>query len=659
MQRLMVAIKRVDKPILSPYQNASLKARVMRAARLKRGYDYLPSPVRKLSARLRAAAAKVILPAQVACLLKEKVMRAVEAKANALSFSPYNRHFRVATSGILLLVFAFTAVFSAPFRIPVTYAHSYLEEISGDVLVWRGGMLMDAREHQALNEGDMVVTLKDSSVTIRFLDRSVSRLGGNTGVEIKRLYGDPLNPVMTRVELFLKEGRIWAKVGNLLDDESVFEVSTQKAVAYVPKKGAFDMSEDADATKIAVFDNMVDVRAAGDSESINVKTVLAGYRAEVTSDAALPIEVEQIEENDPEMIASVLWLQSNMDKDDVYNETLAETAAADVLEAESAPVEETTVIADAEVEAQKVYFMAKYGELIKAEAMFVRGNHKDGSRMLRSFRRGVGNILAVVPALQEKDPIGTVFLKNLMKEKIALQMKDLSAFLPGDRLYPVKEEIQSIELLLTENEVERMNLRISQAENKLLEIQELLEGDKIGYVSALLNDYTNRMDQLVLTLSVADVVELQSILLDLAGQQVRQVKVLTSIESSLEGTPHTDLLAQVSALRRERMVKLLASLSEIRDRIPAEVMTGLKDVFDTYLADAGDSDVLKPEFDSLFGDAGAGALNFIQPDGSAMPSEVGMVMLNLEATPDALQQEPQNTGEKATGGPVSDTGDSQ
>jgi len=636
IEKLIVALKRVERPSLSPQQGLAMKARLMHSIRRNRNFDIVPAPMRKLSAKLRVVASRIILPAQVAGMLKERIMRAVEAKALAMSSTPYSRYFRLATSGLLLFVFAFTALFSAPFRIPVTYAGTYLDEISGEVLVLRGGMFMDARKDLAINEGDIVMTMNESSVTIRFLDHSVGRLDGNTGVEINRLYSDPLNPVLTKVELFLKEGRIWAKVGNLIDDKSIFSVGTDKAIADVPKKGAFDMREEVDTTRIAVYDNMVEVKSVSDSGNGMAKTVLAGYQVEIRKDDSAVIALKQIEKGDPETVASTRWLESNMSKDDGYIALLADTASADVLEADTTQVEEPKVISNPDVEAQKIYFMGKYAELVKAEAMFVRGNHKEGSDLLRSFRRGINNILAVIPDLEAKDAIGTALLKNMIKEKIAVQIKDFSAFLPGDRLYPVKEQIQDIELLLAESRVEKMNLRISQAENKLLEIQELLEDDKIGYVPALLNDYRNRMDQMVLILSETEATDLQGILIDLVVGQVRQVKVLTSIEETLAGSAHSDLLAQISALRQGRMVKLLDSLASIKDKIPAEVMIGLKDVFDTYLADASDRDILEPEFARLFG--GAGALNFIQPNGTGIPSEVGMVMLSsLEATPEVVQ----------------------
>jgi hypothetical protein len=640
MEKLIVAIKRVEKPSLSPHQGAAMKARLMRSIRQNRGFDYVPAQVRKLSLRLRLAAARLVLPAQVASALKERIMRAVEAKAQVMSYTSYGRYFRFAISGVLLFVFAFTAVFSAPFRIPVTYANTFLEDISGDVLVWRGGMFMEARKDQALNEGDMVMTLKDSSVTIRFLDHSVGRLGGNTGIEIKRLYSDPINPVLTKVELFLKEGRIWAKVGNLIDEKSVFEVGTEKAVADVPKKGAFDMREENDTTRIAVYDNMVEVKPVNDDGEGVSKTVLAGYQAEIRKDDSVVVALKQIEKNDPDMIASTQWMESNMSKDDHYNTVLAESAAADVLEAEVAVAEQPKVISNADVEAQKVYFLEKYGELIKAEAMFVRGNHKEGSELLRDFMRGLNKIVATLPELQTADAIDATVLKNLIREKMAVQIKDMSAFMPGDRLYPVKEQLQDVELLLAESKVEKMNVRISQAENKLLEIQELLGQDKISYAAALLNDYRNRMDQLVLDLSETGAGELEGVLSDLVKQQVRQVKELTSIESSLADTKYPDFLVQISSLRQERLVKLLDSLVAMKDRIPAEVMLELKDVFDTYLAEANDRDILGPEFDLLFGGEGTGALNFIQPEGTDIPSEVGMVMLvNLEATPEVAAVE--------------------
>jgi len=632
IERLIVALKRVEKPTLSSQGLLLMKSRLLAKIRKGQRFDPLPASYRKFAVNLKLIADKVVLPSMVAAMMKARVMAVVEERAN-LNRGSYNRYFRFATAVAMLLVFIVTALFTAPFKVPLTYAATYLDDISGDVLVWRDGMYLKAQQDLVLSEGDLVLTLKNSGVTIHFLDRSLGRLSGNTGVEIRRLFSDPQNPVLTKVELYLKEGKMLAKVNNLIDEQAQFMVKTDKVVANVSKKGAFDISEDANSTKIAVFDNMVDIKPSEVHGNVLGKTVLAGYSAEIKQNDLSAIAVKPMVKSDSEVIASTKWLEAN---DASVSSILAKSATADLIGVNELKLppssrDETGVVLNADVKAQREYFLGKVAELKKAEVMFARGNHKEGSRLLRSFRRGVSNILAAMPALEAKDQLVSSILKHIIKEQIAEQMKDMSVFLPGDNLYPVKESLQDVILLLADNRVEKIHLMISQAENKLLEIQELLNVNKAGYAGLLLNDYKDKMDQLVLTVAQ---VENQDILLDLVTQQIQQIKVMTAIESMLVGTANTDLLKSITVLRRETMMNLIASIQAIKDKLPQEVMLGLKDVFNTYLVDADDRAIFVPEFERLFG--GVGGVNFIQPDGASVPDSVGMAgLVDLEATPDA------------------------
>ena len=648
MERLIIAVKKVERPVLGEAHKMAAKGRILQNIKMGRSVGFVPYGLRGIRDKVRAIGSGVILPAALVCRLKERIMDAVENSPSMFKVSPYARYFRAVMSGVLLFVFTVTALFSAPFRIPVTYASTYLDDIDGDVMVLRDGRTIEARKDLSIVEGDTILTLGQSTVTVHFLDDSISRLGENTGLEIRKLYSDPANPIVTRVKLFLREGRIWTKVVNLIDESSSFEVKTEKASADVPKKGAFDMLSRDDFTKVAVFDNMVDLMPANAPEDTPVKTVMAGYQAEISGDISGNIDVRPIAADDPEIKASTKWLAANMAKDEDYGQALTDTAenaaSADAVVDVS---EKNVAMSNPEIDLEKSYFLAHYNDLVKAEAMFVRGNHKEGSILLRSFRRGVNNTLQKLPALQASDPLNTGLLKNLMQEKIAVQLKDMSGFLPGDKLYPVKEALMDVELLLAEGDINKMQLRISQAEGTLLDMQQLLNEDKLDYAAALLNDYSERTAQLVIKMDSANAAELEVKLSGLIMQQVQQFKVLTAIEQSLTDEGQADFRLKIASLRRESLLKLLDTLAQLKGSVPPEILIELKDIFDTYLADEDDRDLMAPVFEKMLG--ADGGLNFISPDSSKMPAEIGAVMIvNMEATPDV-----QGTGvNPGTAGPV-------
>ena len=640
LQKLIIAIKKVEKPELNYAQKSAAKGRILQDIELRKDSDFIPFSLCALKKKIRSIGNNVVLPARLVCALKEKIMDVVERTPSVIGASPYARYSRAAVSVVLLVVFTATALFTMPFRVPVAYAGTYLDEVEGEVLVWRDGRIMKAKPDLSILEGDVVLTKEKSTVTVHFLDDSVSRLGENTGLEIRKLYSDPLHPIVSRVELYLQGGRIWTRVKNLIDDESAFKVGTLRAVADVPKKAAFDLSAMENSTRVAVFDNMVDLLPANASLDTPVKTVIAGYQAEITDGSVGGIEVKRLEADDPEVKSSKKWLALNLAKDEDYDQSLSDTAAEAVLnETGGEDAGKTVVFSSPDVENEKLYFLDHYSELIKAETMFMRGNHKEGSKLLRSFRKGIKNILDRLQVLRGSDPDNVDLLKSLMQEKINLQLKDMSNFLPGDKLYPVKEALGEVALLLTDGEVSKTQLRMSQAEQKLLEIQELLKDDNINYAAVLLNDYREKTEQVILKLDSENAGEFENKLVELITQQVQQIEVLMTIEELLADGSHADFLAEIKVFRQESLVKLLDTLEKLKGQVPAEVLLELKDVFDTYLADESDRDIMAPVFENLFNRDGV--LNFIQPDSTNIPDEVGVVMiLNMEATPDAQVSDP-------------------
>lgn len=637
-EKLIISLKKVAKPKLSSEHRDLLRKNILYAVTRNDQAEFMPASLRRIGLKVNRVGAQVNLPASAAARIKERLFGFIERNPLfGLSSAPHFRYLRVALSSLLLFVFSFTAVFVMPYQVPQAFAQTYLDDVKGDVFVSREGRLISAMAHLALQEGDKIVTKSGSFVTVHFFDDSVSRLGENTNLEIKKLYTEPLHPMVTVVQLFLKEGRLWSRVINMIDDRSEFTVETSKVRANVTKKASFDLYAGGDVTNLAVFDNVVDVVPVdGDAA---VSTVVAGYSAALDSSQSSNIELAAIDPNDPAVQATTKWVASNMRSDRAYDRQIVNDVAVNVMNAGSAEEENIPVMANPEIEKIKVVFLDYYQELANAEAKFVSDNRKEGLESLRIFSGGVSGIMAQMPALEASDSFNAGILRNLMNDKIAVQLKDMSTFVPGDKLYAVKDALREVELMMAGDDAQRAQIKLSQAESKLLEMQVLLKEDKVEFATTLLRDYQKALDQVVLRIDATNT-DIAATLVPLVTQQVQQIKVLTAMEETLSSSGQEDFRLQIAQIRVDSLKKLLDGLEKLQGTIPVEVSTDLKGIFDTYFdAASEDSDMINATFERLLGSGQV--LNFIQPDADKLPSELGVVMIVTgEATPDTVDTPP-------------------
>lgn len=609
--------------------------------------ELLPTSLQKLGTHIQKAGQELSLPQHMKASLKERILTYIQGHLVVgfdHGFLLRTKRFKF-VSYVLLFTFVTSSLFLFPFQSQVAQAHStYLTEIRGDVFVLRNRQLLKGKIFLDLKEGDVILTKGQSFVTIHFFDDSLSRLGENTQLEIQKLYTEPLHHAVTQVGVFLKEGRMWTRVINLIDDTSNFTIATKEAHATVSKKAAFDMSVEEGEVKLAVFDNVVDLVPLDTQEK--PQSVVAGYAASLSSDNNVQLVALDIEEPSQNLNSS--WVESNLDRDQVYDQELIEEKEKSIdSDHDMSASEDTTTVegndavllANEDVQKATDEFMSAYRELKHGETMLVRGFHSEGIRSLKNFQEQTRDVIKQLPDLQQKDSFGTDLLRKMIEEKISLQLKDLAAFLPGERLYVVKEVLQDVQQLLPLDQVSKTQLQLSHAEGKLLEIQELIKDEKVGLAITILKGYENKTAQFVLTVNEQNIDELQDELVDIINQQLQQIKALMAIEQNLKNVTATDehkqeLLQEVTRVRRESLQRLVVSLDHLPEGLSAELVTDLKNIFDVYLAASNeDEDLIIPAFNKLVGKDYQ--LSFIQPDDSQLPKKLGAVtVVSEEATAD-------------------------
>ncbi len=643
LQLLEADLKHIAKPLLTAQAKAALRQQLLANIRQygsEQSEALIPSSWRRLVEKIMVVGQQVPT-VEMKRALKLSLFELIEARDNVVlpSWSLTGKHrFKMALSGVLLVTFVSSALLVSPFQVPVTYARStYLSEVEGDVFVVRDSEFIKAEPFFALQEGDAVVTHDESFASIHFFDDSLGRLSENTNLEIEKLYTEPFNPVVTQIGLFLEEGRIWAKVVNLIDAESRFTVDTPKVQANVAKKAAFDLATHEGSTTVRVFDNVVDVTSLRSADP-HPKTIVAGYQAEISRNTNVQIAV--LPEADV-AASSQDWTVANLTLDEAYSHSLVQEKedmieAGDAAEMDSMTpnsIQGEASLMNDEIEQEKIAFTEAYSELKKGETLLIRGVHQDGVVALGNFYTGTIKIINRLPAFKQKDPFNADLLRSFMQEKVSLQLKDLASFLPGERLYAAKEILQQVEVLLAESEVERAQVRLAQAEGKLFEIQELIKDGKMSLATTMVRSYNKQMEQFILRINKENFDELQDKLTALVTQQVQQIKVLTAIEQSLKGEGQSVLRQEVRKVIQITLRKLIIALKQFSGTVPKQLVYQLKDIFDSYvLQDATNQDVFLEALDKLLNDEQQ--LLFIQPDTT---EELGVLMIvTQEGSSDAI-----------------------
>lgn len=595
----------------------------------------------KLAGAVGKVAKTVFVPDWARVMMKERVLEYAENSSawNTESImAGFGVWYKRASALVVLTIFSLTIVVLIPEKHAVTYAKAtFLENLSGEVFVKRNLEMVKAYPKMMLIEGDIVISEGDSSATIRFFDDSVSRITEYTRVRISKLYSDPLRPVFSQVGVFLEDGRLWTKVLKLADN-STFEVSTVNLSAGVDSKAAFDVSVDAKTTKVAVFENVVKVSTGGDTLSPG-KTVIAGYTAKVASvgvetidEGNLNVTIEKMPRNEVFHTNNV-WIASNLDNDIEYTQGLItdmeNTIGGGVIKKDTEL--KTLLMPGTEGHASK--FEEAYELLMESEAQMVRGENVEAAAGLAKSTAMMNAVIAELPALAGEDVAAAALLRNVMKEKVALQLKDLSSFLPDNNLYKAKEALQEIELALAETEVRRAEIRLNQAGDILLEIETLVATNKAHLASTLLKRYQFRTNNITFDLTEENVREVKERFEFLVKGQAEHMNTLTAIESSIIYLNQNVLKERVKDVREDTLRKFVIALEQMPEMVPEDILFEVNDLYATYVTDK-QSDIIEPAFAHLSDDKSKG-LKFINPDSPEIPNQMGIfIMVPLEGTAD-------------------------
>lgn len=439
-------------------------------------------------------------------LLREKLINFADFQR--VSFrSLFPKRYRKVFTMVLLVIFVATLFFNFPFRIDRAEASlmTILEEVHGEVIVIREGQEIAASPSFLLKTQDIVRTGKNSKAVIRFLDQSVSRLDEETEVKISTLFINPVNKTETIVELVLNRGRLWARVINLINDFSRFQIKAENTLAVAKKKAAFNVSVSPKRkAKVAAIQNRVDLSVATDSKVVET-TLIKGFSAEVKTHAISSprIRPEQTEGKDTS------WIAENLAKDELYIETVKkenqEKLKEQVKVAPGNPLyvvkelsESTTIALTVdEVQRQKKLLVTAQEKFAEAYLLLEKGEKEKADALLHEFQNQILAIAKWVKQYEAKYPVLAFDVKTKLTEVLNSYQKKLTLILPSAPFYRLKELVGETQLLITQDPGKKTQEKLSQAEDKLFEAHDLAEkGNTLG-AQAQVQAYTRAMSDVV------------------------------------------------------------------------------------------------------------------------------------------------------------------
>lgn len=573
-----------------------LKGNLLQA--IENGETELPTSFCRLADQIEESTRPVILNGAGKYAMWTSIKENI-SNTDQLSAWSFVRNWRASLASFLIFVMLLGTLVLLPTDGRILYAAkiTFLEEVKGEVYVNREGNVMSVNSNFTLEEGDLIFTRSGSFVTIRYLDDSVTRLGENTSLEIRRLYVRPDNQVETQVELNLVNGQIWAGVYNLVDQDSKFVVETSNAKAMVNSKAAFELKASQDATTIAVFDNVVDVtsKAVGDKK---VQPVVSGFKAKVEAhtflayDNGVSVEKNTLKQDD--------WAIMNIELDGKHQEKLKEegqklisdkVASEESLLSFLGDFKDSTksLFSNSELEqARSRYISASMGfikaqQILKDAEKIGAANKREATPLLLQFRTTIRELMNDQDRLMKTNENEAKRFYDDLKSDLALQRKGLSLVLPREDLYAAKEVLSEVSSYLATNEIDKKEYLLAKSRSKLYEAQQLIAKNDLKGAEAVMEAYWKGIDKLISN-EQADLTEDgKNALRDLITEQIDQYKVLTALQSDLDAKGDQKFSGLVNKLKKESLDRLTVLVKTFENQgLPESMLNEIQSMVESY-----------------------------------------------------------------------------
>lgn len=515
LEELIARLEATDKPTFDSEKRTAMKQRLMNKINLTSHQRVVAHPARhgalasdysifSLVGAVRLLSEKVQLGTGKKAEIKEKIMERIEMVPQTRFFmSNYLGLMKKMVSSALLIVLAF-GMFS--FMSVETYVVSagtftMLDSFKGDVSIQRLQNLIPASVGMALMENDRVVTGANGAAVIRYFDNSVSRMSNNTQLQINKLVSPNDNSVNTYVEVSLVEGQIWSRVLNLVESDSSFVVKANE-VSAAAKKAAFNVEVDHKNVQIGVFNHAVSINNAGKTEN-----VLSGEKLVVSNDRS-NISVLNLSEKDSG------WVKENLQNDHEYltqvelrlieakRVAVGLNAAGDVSYSNSLKEDALLFLTFDDVKKKKFDLDLAERSFIAAQVKLSDPTISDEDRVdaqaaMQKFGDKLKGFYQMVAEVEHTDKEYAKELRGYVDSKVLVQKKDLNMVLPDSPNYLAKNILDDAQLVGTDNQADKLRLRVDQAADKLASAEDAKDSGKVELADKAMDDYKKDISGLV------------------------------------------------------------------------------------------------------------------------------------------------------------------
>lgn len=564
------ALRGMRKPLFDARKKEAVKAHLLSAIK-NNAIDAAPVSMSALENQIRRARLSVKLSSYVKAIIREKIFGRIEREAGFFWVFRTKIIFKKAVSYTLVALVVVTGVFSFIARPQVVSAHpvTTLYEINGDVVVLRAGQTLVPQEDFTLYQSDIIDT-RGGMATIKYFDSSISRLDKNTKIKLSRLFSDEKG-LITQVELDFNKGQAWSMVLDLFDD-SLFKVHMDAFTASVVDRATFSISAASDKTEIGVFGNLVDLTLNNGQTQNSV--VLKGYKAVVKSGDKNKPDISPVLKKDLSFM-EMEWVEGNIKKDREYivrvaQEQLTQHAVA------SAPdkLEESLYLSLSEIEKLRVKLNIAEDKFIKGEALLADGKIDEARQNLVYLRQAIADLKAKADELIVSDPASAQKLKNLANEKILKYKRAFSIITPDLPLYEAKQAIRDIELMIADDDYQKVRITLDIVSSILLETQNMVDDNR--YENAKENLAESK--KLIEALQDIDLSKDSELLKTIVNKKADIVKMLTLIENISSAS---DIKKEAGIAKKSSIEAIIDTVSQADDPQSKEVIEpAVKDISD-------------------------------------------------------------------------------
>jgi len=433
---------------------------------------------------------------------------------------------------------------------------TYVEVEQGEVEIVRGDKVFEVFDYMVLNEGDSVRVADGSLAQIYFLDDSRVAMAPGSEVSLHKLYMDEENEAVTKVEILVEEGNVWAQVINLTGDEDYFSVLTREGEFRVDRAADLNVEVEDEEVSVQVVKNLASFvvpSAYGDREGI----LGEGMQIYIFEDELV------IEEGDCDDV----WCEYNLVEgekhlDSVINYYITQSSdRADLLT--KSPLQSLKKFQETMGQAVGIEPELEISDasdaLVEAEQLITDGETEEAEVKIEEYLSIMEEIVSEEEPAEEEVQAQIDEATKALSVKIA-ENEDLSV---------IQEALDEAEETTKQDEGEKTVTRVNNASNKLSTVNSLI--DTGSYVDALeqLEVYREEVYEVVVDITEVPQEDRATVVgefLDNKIEDLHLLKIITTKLSDLGEFVDPEFAEELSETKQQTLFEINALVVSMKER---------------------------------------------------------------------------------------------